>query len=63
MLTGNGLKDPDSAIRLAGDTAEVVDGNLASVMEALGGRDEFFNHGSHTLRARTRDIGEPRSGI
>ncbi|GLG00073.1 threonine synthase [Alicyclobacillus hesperidum subsp. aegles] len=37
VLTGNGLKDPDSAIRLAGDTAEVVDGDLQSVMAALGG--------------------------
>jgi threonine synthase len=38
VLTGNGLKDPDSAIRLAGDVTEVVDSDLQSVTALLGGR-------------------------
>lgn len=36
VLTGNGLKDPDSAIRLAGDVTEVVDSDAASVTRLLG---------------------------
>ncbi|WP_206831971.1 threonine synthase [Alicyclobacillus fructus] len=37
VLTGNGLKDPDSAMRLASDETLVVDGDPASVRRALGG--------------------------
>jgi threonine synthase len=38
VLTGNGLKDPDSAISLAGDVTEVVDCNFQAVESLLGGR-------------------------
>lgn len=38
VLTGNGLKDPDSAIRLAGDVTEVVDCDRQAVASLLGGR-------------------------
>jgi len=37
VLTGNGLKDPDSAMRLASEEALVVDGNPDAVRRALGG--------------------------
>ncbi|WAH35752.1 threonine synthase [Alicyclobacillus dauci] len=37
VLTGNGLKDPDSAIRLAGDVTEVVDCDKVAVESLLGG--------------------------
>jgi threonine synthase len=37
VLTGNGLKDPDSAIRLAPNTTEVVDCHLEAVRRVLGG--------------------------
>ncbi|MBX6352617.1 MAG: threonine synthase [Thermoflavifilum sp.] len=39
VLTGNGLKDPDSAIRLGQATPRVVDCNLAAVETALAGGD------------------------
>ncbi|WP_206921920.1 threonine synthase [Alicyclobacillus suci] len=35
VLTGNGLKDPDSAIRLAGDVTEVVDSDQQAVIKLL----------------------------
>ncbi|GMA62261.1 threonine synthase [Alicyclobacillus fastidiosus] len=38
VLTGNGLKDPDSAIRLAGDVTEVVDSDKQTVVSLLGKR-------------------------
>lgn len=38
VLTGNGLKDPDSAIRLAGDVTEVVDSDKQAVAALLGKR-------------------------
>ncbi|SIS78528.1 MULTISPECIES: threonine synthase [Alicyclobacillus] len=37
VLTGNGLKDPDSAMRLASQEELVVDGDPLSVRRALGG--------------------------
>lgn len=38
VLTGNGLKDPDSAIRLAGDVTEVVDSDAHKVAAILGAK-------------------------
>lgn len=38
VLTGNGLKDPDSAIRLAGDVTEVVDSDRHQVAALLGAK-------------------------
>lgn len=38
VLTGNGLKDPDSALKVSQSTATVVDCNLKAVEEALVGK-------------------------